>query len=500
MDLAGGASQVSELVLVGALLLIAGVVASKLSSKLGVPALLLFLAIGMLAGSEGPGGIPFNSPEPAMLFGSIALALILFDGGLNTDLSQMDRIAVRTGTIMATIGVGITAAIITLLSVFVFGTSWQNGLLVGAILSSTDAAAVFSVLRARGVGLPDRIRTLLEFESGSNDPSAVFLTTTAILLVQGQAVSPLAVPFLFVFKVAGGAFIGWLAGRMLVWSIDRLDLEHDGLYPVYTIGVVGVVFGVAELLQTSGFMAVYVTGLALAGKVFVHRNSLRRFHQGVAWIMQIGMFLMLGLLVTPSQLMSAATPAVFVSVALILVARPVAVFLSMVFSGFTTAEKTLISWVGLRGAAPIILATFPMVAGVEDSRGIFNIVFFAVIISVLVQGPTVSLAARLLGVAQPYSEDSSLPIELVGTAESGLSLTKLTIAEGSAAEGEKLLRIGGPDRPLVVLIRREGRLFVPTGGVRLLARDELYVLGAHEAIDAMDSAVSSPSDKTTVEL
>lgn len=483
--------QVATLILTGAALLLAGVLASKLSSRFGVPALLLFLVIGMLAGSEGPGGIPFDAPRTAMLIGSVALCLILFDGGLQTDVRGLTRQLLVRGSLLATVGVVITAGIVAVFSVVVLGLGWVQGLLLGAILSSTDAAAVFSVLRARGVGLPMRLRQLIEFESASNDPTAVFLTVSLVALAEGTLGSPALLPALYLYRIAGGAVLGWVLGAALVWLLDRIDLEHAGLYPVLTLAAVGIIFGTGELAGTSGFMAAYVAGLSMAPRIFVHRNSLIRFHEGLAWLMQITMFLILGLQVFPSHLLDQAVMSVAISVALILIARPVAVLALFIGSELSIRERLMVSWVGLRGAAPIILATFPVVAGLPDSELIFNTVFFAVVISVLVQGPTVGFVARLLGVAEPPSDVVPAPIEMNAPAGYDLRIQRVEVERDSAADGEMLLRIGGDGRPLVVLLRREGRLFPPSGSTRIEAGDELFVLGSDESVGLMRESLQA---------
>lgn len=471
--------------MVSAALLLAGVLASKLSSRFGVPALLLFLVLGMLAGSEGVGGIAFDNPRIAMLVGSVALALILFDGGVQTDLASLTRPAVVRGALLASFGVMITAGIVGAFSVVFLGMPLLEGLLLGAILSSTDAAAVFSVLRARRMAIPRDVRTLIEFESASNDPTAVFLTVTLIGLLMGGSAEGALIPLAFVYRLGGGAATGYAAGRLLVSLLNRIDLEHDGLYPVLTLAVLGVLFGIAEAVGTSGFMAVYVAGLVLAGAVFVHRRSLIRFHEGMAWLMQITMFLLLGLLVFPSQLGAHALSGLAVSAVLILIARPVAVFACLLGSGYSVRERVLISWVGLRGAAPIILATFPMVAGLSASNTLFNTVFFAVVLSVLVQGPTAGLVARLLGLAEPQGETERPPIEVDVDAAGGMMLAKAVVEATSIADGERLLTVGGPRYPLVFLLRRGERYYMPAGSTVLLAGDELHLVGSPESVEAM---------------
>lgn len=480
------------IIVVSSLLLFAGVLASKLSSRFGVPALLLFLVLGMLAGSEGPGGIAFDDPRTAMLVGSIALAVILFDGGLQTDLTQLNRPAAIRGVLLASVGVMLTAGVVGAFAVIALGMPLLEGLLLGAILSSTDAAAVFSVLRARSVAIPGDLRTLIEFESASNDPTAVFLTVTLIGLLQGDGTSSALIPLAFAYRLGGGALVGYIAGRGLVLLLNRIELEHDGLYPVLTLAVLGLLFGLAEAAGTSGFMVVYVAGLVLAGTVFVHRQSLIRFHEGMAWLMQITMFLLLGLLVFPSEIRAQALTGLAVSAVLVLVARPLAVFACLLGSGYTTRERLLVSWVGLRGAAPIILATFPMVAGLSASDALFNTVFFAVVISVLVQGPTAGLAARLLRLAEPSGSMERVPIEVDVDATAGIAFERVLVEQSSRADGERLLTVGGPHYPLVFLLRRGERYYIPTGSTVLLAGDELHLVGSQESVEAMRPLLTVP--------
>jgi len=360
-----------------------------------------------------------------------------------------------------------------------------DGLLLGAILSSTDAAAVFSVLRSRSVGLPPRLRTLIEFESASNDPTAVFLTVMLIAIATGDAPAGAFVPLAFVLKLVGGGALGWFAGLGIVRVLNRIDLEHDGLYPVLTLAAAGVVFGVAEVVGASGFMAVYLAGLAMTGRVFAHRRSLLRFHEGVAWLMQIVMFLILGLLVFPSRLLDYALPGLVTSAVLMFVARPLAVMPLLIGSDFSVRERLLVAWVGLRGAAPIILSTFPLVAGLETAGPIFNTVFFAVVFSVLIQGPSAGAIARLLGVDVPLKRAERLPIEIDADAAMGMTISRLSVAPGSFADGSHLLDIGGPSMPLAILMRRQGWYFIPTGTTVLAGGDELHVLGTAEMIEAV---------------
>ena len=294
---------------------------------------------------------------------------------------------------------------------------------------------------------------------------------------------PVLIPAVFGYRLLGGIAIGVAAGWLMVRLLNRVDLGQDGLYPVLTLAAAGVIFGVGEALQTSGFMAVYVAGLMMASKVFTHKRSLIRFHDGVAWLMQVSMFLVLGLLVFPSQLVGEMGAAVLVAAVLALVARPLAVFLSLWKSGLGKRERLLISWVGLRGAAPIILATFPMVAGVPSSGVIFNTVFMVVIVSVAVQAPTIGLVARKLRLvsAQPAGPARSIEIDVPAGRE--VAIHRLSLAPGCQADGVKLLDIGGPERPIVLMARREGRLFIPAGNTKLLQGDDLYVVGSSDSVD-----------------
>lgn len=477
------------LLLIAAALLFAGVLASKVSSRLGVPALLIFLGVGMLAGSEGVGGIAFDDPLPAMLVGSVALALVLFDGGMRTDISRIDRRIVQDGLLLSTVGVLLTAGIVAGAARWGLRTDWQTALLLGAVVSSTDAAAVFSVLRSRKMGVGERTRTLLELESGSNDPTAVFLTTTLLAFAQAGGFTGPELLGMFLYKLVGGAAIGLALGSVLVWVLNRVSLEYEGLYPVMTLAGAGIIFGSGEVLGASGFMAAYVAGLAMAGRIFVHRNSVLRFHDGVAWLMQITMFLILGLLVFPSQLPSAAGAGTWIAVVLVFIARPIAVFVSLPFSKLQTREKSFVSWVGLRGAAPIVLATFVVVADVPRAEWIFDVVFFTVILSVLVQGPMIPLVARLLGLSARFDEEPPSPFEITAAEDTGLQVNRIVIPKGSPVAGQRLFEIGGPSRPLVVMLKREGHIFVPTGSTVLAEGDELHCLGAHDSIEEMRDAI-----------
>ncbi|HWW61042.1 MAG TPA: potassium/proton antiporter, partial [Thermoanaerobaculia bacterium] len=401
------AATLEQLLLAAGLLLLLSVIASKASGRLGVPSLLVFLALGMFAGSEGLGGIDFDDARAAQWLGVFALAFILFAGGLETNWKYV-RGSARRAISLSTAGVAVTTAVVALFARLFLQFSLAEGFLLGAIVSATDAAAVFSILRASGVRLSERVVSTLELESGSNDPMAVFLTTAAVQLLRHD--SRHGAWFLvveFVREMSFGAAVGLGAGFLAVWFLNRTRLEHGGLYPVLTIATVLLTYGVADLIGGNGFLAVYLAGIVMGNRNFIQRRSLTRFHDGIAWLMQIAMFLTLGLLVFPSHLVPVAGVSLAVAAILTLVARPAAVFVALSASGMTWREKLLIGWIGLRGAVPIVLATFPLLAGVPRAEMIFDIVFFVVLASVALQGTTIPIVARWLGLDASAGADPS---------------------------------------------------------------------------------------------
>jgi potassium/hydrogen antiporter len=452
-----------------------GVLASKISTRLGVPALLLFLAVGMLAGSDGVGGIHFEDFEVAQSVGVVALAFILFAGGLSTGWVEV-RPVLAPGVALATVGVGVTAVVAGGIAAWALDLSATTGFLLGAIISSTDAAAVFSVLRSRNVGLRGQIRPLLELESGSNDPMAVFLTVAFLELLTDPGRSVVSLLPLFVQQMAVGTVVGYLLARGTVSAINRLRLEYEGLYPVVTLAVVILTYGVTALLGGSGFLAVYLAGIYMGNREFLHKKSLMRFHDAIAWLSQISMFLVLGLLVFPSRLPAVAGQALLVAGALVLVARPLAVLLALAPTRLGLRSCVMVSWVGLRGAVPIILATFPLAAGVAEAEIIFNAVFFIVLTSVLVQGTTIPLVARWLRVDAPLPARRPYPLEAVSAGDGTTSLHEITIPSGSAVAGRALVEIGLPAGALIVLISRNGHFVVPQGATALHGGDNVLVL------------------------
>jgi len=392
-------------VLIGtAVLLLLSVIASKASAQLGIPSLLLFLFIGMLAGSEGLGGIYFDDAQVAQFVGVVALTFILFAGGLDTNWIQIKPVLGR-GVILATAGVMLTAILVGGFSILILGLDYLDALLLGAIVSSTDAAAVFSLLRSKKTNLKGELKPLLEFESGSNDPMAIFLTVSLTSLIMTPSQSTIEMIPMFAQQMALGATMGYLSGKGMMYIVNRINLESNGLYPVLTIAMVLLIYGSTVILGGNGFLAVYIAGITFGNSNFLNKRSTISFHEGLAWLMQITMFIVLGLLVFPSHLIPIAWIGLVISAFLMFIARPVAIFLLLSVSKMSYREKAMISWVGLKGAVPIVLATIPLLAGLSDAETIFNIVFFIVMTSVLLQGSSITFVAKLLGVESPVGPE-----------------------------------------------------------------------------------------------
>lgn len=441
--------------------------ASKASSKLGIPSLILFILIGMLAGSDGPGGIAFTNVEITKDIGLLALAFILFSGGLDTNWAQL-RPVIWRGLSLATIGVVVTAGLVGSIAHYVLGLPLLPCLLLGAIVSPTDAAAVFGVVRGSGLRIKHRLVPTLELESGTNDPLAVFLTTTLVsFLAKPETSISSAVAHLFI-EMPLGFGIGLVVGYGSVLMINRLRLEYDGLYSIITIAAVCLSFGGSTLIGGNPFLAVYVAGVYMGSRNFLHKIALLQFHEGIAWLMQIAMFVLLGLLCFPHQLWSVAWPGSLIAVFLILVARPVAVYISLAFAHVSRRSRLFIGWAGLRGAVPIILATFPLMAKLPNAQVIFNLVFFIVLASVLIQGTSLKWVARRLGVAVSH-EPNALPLTTPD------NILKVTVAPGSRATGKQVVNLDLPPTALLVLLERKGEQFIPRGATEIAVGDTITI-------------------------
>lgn len=469
--------------LIGSVLLLVSILTSKTSFRIGIPSLVIFLMVGMLAGSEGPGGIYFNDAALAQFLGVIALTLILFSGGLDTKWESVKPVTVQ-GFSLATVGVFVTAVLVGGFVSWLLDFSFLQGMLVGAIVSSTDAAAVFSVLRTRKIGLKGNLRPLLELESGSNDPMAFFLTIALTQLVMQPDASWTDFVSMFFKQMIIGALCGFGMGRTMVWILNKIKLDVEGLYPVLVMALVFFTYSATAFLGGNGFLAVYLAGIFLGNAVFVHKRSLLRFYDGLAWLMQIVMFLTLGLLVFPTQILPVIDEGLLVAAFLMFVARPVAVFISLgAAKGLSFRKKLFVSWVGLRGAVPIVLATFPLIAGVPYSNMIFNLVFFVSVLSVLLQGYTLPWVARRLRVSVPerMARKSLLDMEMDEGARS--RLFELDVLKGAPAVGKPIIQLDLPAKVFIVLIRRDQKYQVPGGTTVIQENDHLLIMADSDAGD-----------------
>jgi len=486
------------LLLTGSSLILLSIAIAKFSDNLGVPTLLLFLGIGMLAGSDGPGGIYFNDAKLAQSIGIIALVFILFAGGLDTKWNDV-RAVVKEAGLLATAGVLLTAFSIAFFAVNIFHVPFLHALLLGAIVSSTDAAAVFSVLRSKNVSLKGNLKPLLELESGSNDPMAVFLTIGALQLITGES-SVGNVLLLFFYQMGIGAVFGFVFGKGMVFIFNRLKFPYEGIYPVFAIAYAGLIYAATSLVDGSGFLAVYIAGLIIGNSDFIQKKSLLRFFDGLSWLGQITMFLTLGLLVFPSHIIPVIGAGLAVSLFLIFVARPVSVFVSLTFSKLAFKEKVFVSWVGLRGAVPIILATFPMLAGIENAELIFNIVFFIVLTSAVIQGWSIPAVAKWLSVDEPMKKRARYPIEFAPVANVDTELVDLQVPFNSAIIGKSIIELRMPHDSLVVLINRDDNFIVPSGGTHIEEGDTLLVLVNKDNLPIIRSILSKQKEKESTSV
>jgi len=487
--------SVENVLLITASLFIISIAASKASVRLGVPSLLVFVAIGMLAGSDGPGGIYFDFPWATQLIGVTALSLILFAAGFDTHIQDV-RPVLLPAIGLATLGVVVSTALMGVFIAWIWKTSLLLGLLVGAIISSTDAAAVISVLRSKRLSLRSRLQEVVEFESGSNDPMAVLLAVVLLHLLTHANVGAWEVTWLLSKQISIGLVLGFIIGELSALGINRIRLEWEGLYPVLSVTAALFAYAAAASLGGSGFLAVYVAGLVIGSKNLIHRNSIRVFNDGIAWLMQITMFLVLGLQVFPSRLPSVAIPGLIIAAFLIFVARPVSVFLALPTRWFSWREKLFISWAGLRGAVPVVVATFPLLAGIKEAQIIFDVVFFVALTSLLVQGATLPFAARVLGVIVPTSRRPAFPIQFNPTELTDRELVELKVAAGSKADGGRIVDLALPRGTLVVLVARSNQFVAPEGSTILRAEDVVSVLTTRKELSLIRTVIEGRGSVT----
>jgi cell volume regulation protein A len=475
-------------------LIIISILIARLSNNIGVPVLLLFLGIGMLAGSEGPGGIYFDDPKIAQTIGVIALIFILFSGGLDTQWKIVKPV-LWPALSLSTLGVLITTLSVALFTTWLFKFPLLPSLLLGAIVASTDAAAVFSIIGARNLKLKGNITPLLELESGSNDPMAVFLTISLIEIIQAENTSYLGLAGNFLQEMGIGLLLGIGLGKGMVIVINRLKFPIEGLYAVFALAGAFFVYSLTTMLHGSGFLAVYLAGLVVGNHNIVHKKNLFRFFDGMAWVSQVIMFLSLGLLVFPSQILPAFKAEILISLFLIFFARPLGVFISLLPFKFPFKEKVFISWVGLRGAVPIILATFPMIEGIKEAQWIFNVVFFIVLTSALFQGWSIPLVAKLLKLDVPNVELISSPTEFSYLDQTDRTLIKLTVPDSNLFINKTIVQITALKGSLIVSVKRGDKYFVPSGGTILEAGDELQALVEHEKLNELKLVLELDKDK-----
>lgn len=470
-----------QVILIGSILLIASIVASKTSFKLGIPTLILFMMVGMLAGSEGLGGIYFDDPHVAHILGIIALNFILFSGGMDTKWESVRPILWK-GISLSTLGVLLTAAVVGIFVHLVTDFTLIEGLLLGSIVSATDAAAVFSILRTRKIGLKGSLRPILELESGSNDPLAYILTISFTYLVANPDTSTAMVLLKFIQQMAIGAVAGYALGRGMVFLINRIKLDTEGLYPVLVMAFVFFSYSFTDMVGGNGFLAVYLSALVLGNSNFIHKKSLIRFYDGQAWLMQIVMFLALGMLVFPSRVLPIVDMGLLIAAVLMFVARPFAVFISLSFFRMRFREKLFISWVGLRGAVPIVFAIYPLMAGLAKADMIFNLVFFISVSSVLIQGTTLPIVAKWLKltVPQKIKRKSILDLELTDTIKS--ELIEMKLPGNSRAVGKPIVKLKFPKEALIVLISRGGKYIQPNGSTILEEGDKVLILANNKDV------------------
>lgn len=470
---------IENILLIGSLLLFISIVVGKTSYKFGVPTLLLFLIIGMLAGSDGIGGINFDNPKIAQFIGIVSLNFILFSGGLDTNWSSVKPI-LREGIALSTAGVLLTALSLGTFVWLLTDFTIYESMLLGSIVSSTDAAAVFSILRSKSLALKTNLRPTLELESGSNDPMAYVLTIAFLTLVVNQDQELVSIIPMFLQQMILGGIAGFGFGKISKFVINKIKLDFEGLYPVLVIALMFITFAATDFFGGNGFLAIYICAVYLGNQDLIHKKTILKMYDGLAWLMQIVLFLTLGLLVFPTQVVPYIGIGLLISLFLIFVARPVGVFLSLIFFKMKLRRRFYISWVGLRGAVPIVFATYPLLAGIEKANMIFNIVFFISVTSVLIQGTTLSIVAKWLNVAlpekvKPISEIDKLVLDLPKS-----SLQEFEVLPDYYAVNKRIVDLNFPKSAFIVMIKRDSEFIRPGGSTIIEAKDNLMVLADNE--------------------
>ena len=472
-----------NILLVGSILLFVSIIVGKTGYRFGVPALLLFLVVGMLFGSDGL-GLQFHNAKEAQFIGMVALSIILFSGGMDTKFTEIKPI-LSPGIVLSTFGVLLTALFTGLFIWWLSGMSWTNiplplitSLLLASTMSSTDSASVFAILRSQKMNLKHNLRPMLELESGSNDPMAYMLTVVLIQLIQSSGMGASQIAFSFVIQFVVGAAAGYLLGKLAILMLNRLNIDNQSLYPILLLSFVFFTFSITDLMKGNGYLAVYIAGMMVGNNKIMHRKEIYTFMDGLTWLFQIIMFLCLGLLVNPHEMLEVAVVALLIGVFMIVIGRPLSVFLCLLPFGkrINMKSRLFVSWVGLRGAVPIIFATYPVVAGVPGADVIFNIVFFITILSLVIQGTTVSKVARIMGLSTPMEKTGNdFGVELPEDIDSDLRDVTVT-REMLDAKGDTLKDMNLPQGTLVMIVKRDNEYLIPNGTLKLHVGDKLLLI------------------------
>ncbi len=470
-----------NILLITGIILLFCVASSKILYKYGIPVLVIFLGMGMLMGSDGIGGIYFNNPVVAEQLSNVGLLFIMFSGGFETNWKTAKPVAAAS-IVLASLGVAVTALLIGIFAYFVLGFSFLEGMLLGSIISSTDAASVFSILRSKNLNLKNNLAPMLEMESGSNDPMAYMLTTIFISLIMGKEQNIL---LLLTSQIAIGLLVGLLVGKIGVWIINNIKLDIDGLYYIVVISLALISMSGSNLIGGNGFLTVYITGLIIGNSRIIHKINMVKYFDGISWLMQIMLFFTLGLLVFPSQLPAIALKGVITAAFIMLIARPVAVFVILTVFKRSNKDKILVSWVGFRGAAAIVFATYPLTEGLPIANEIFNIVFFIALVSVLIQGTFfIPLAKKLDLISE---DETTLKTFTDYSGEIYADLLEVEIPIGLGLKEKAIMDLDIPDDVLIVMIRRNDKLITPKGTTMIKEGDTLMISGDEESLIKIDS-------------
>ena len=470
-----------NILLIGSILLFVSIVVGKTGYRFGVPALLLFLLVGMLFGSDGL-GLQFHNAKIAQFIGMVALSVILFSGGMDTKFKEI-RPILSPGIVLSTVGVFLTALFTGLFIWYLSGMSWTNihfplitSLLLASTMSSTDSASVFAILRSQKMNLKHNLRPMLEPESGSNDPMAYMLTIVLIQFIQSDGMGTGNIIGSFIIQFLVGAAAGYILGKLAILILNKINIDNQSLYPILLLSFVFFTFAITDLLRGNGYLAVYIAGMMVGNHKITFRKEIATFMDGLTWLFQIIMFLMLGLLVNPHEMIEVAVVALLIGVFMIVIGRPLSVFLCLLpFRKITLKSRLFVSWVGLRGAVPIIFATYPVVANVEGSNMIFNIVFFITIVSLIVQGTSVSFVARLLHLSTPLEKTGNdFGVELPEEIDTDLS--DMTITMEMLNEADTLKDMNLPKGTLVMIVKRGDEFLIPNGTLKLHVGDKLLLI------------------------